>query len=49
MEPVALLFHPHLGEHLLDALLVRLGTMLARLFFLAAIVPDEKEVGNVLP
>ena len=34
MIPVVLLLRPHLGEHLLNALLVRLGTALTRLFSL---------------
>ena len=38
-----------MGEHLLDALLVGLGATLARLLFLPAIVPDEGDVGKVLP
>ena len=49
MEPVILPLHPHLGEHLLNALLVCLGTTLPRLLFLPAIVPDEGDVGNALP
>jgi len=38
-----------MGEHLLDTLLVGLGATLARLLFLPAIVPDEGDVGKVLP
>ena len=49
MIPVVLLLRPHLGEHLLNALLVGLGATLARLLFLPAIVPDEGDVGKVLP
>lgn len=49
MIPVVLLLHPHLGEQLLDALLVGLGATLARLLFLPAIVPDESDVADVLP
>ena len=45
MEPVVVLPHPDLREHLLDELLVGLGTTLARLFFLPTIVPDESDVG----
>ena len=49
MEPVVVLLHPDLGEHLFDEVLVGLGTTLARLFFLPTIVPDEGDVGDVLP
>ena len=49
MEPVVVLLHPDLGEHLLDEVLVGLGTMLARLLFLPTIVPDEGDVADVLP
>ena len=49
MEPVVVLLHPDLGEHLVDEVLVGLGTMLARLSFLPAIVPDEGDVADVLP
>ena len=49
MEPVVVLLHPDLGEHLLDEVLVGLGTMLARLLFLPTIVPDEGNVTDVLP
>ena len=47
MENVAVLLYPDLGEHLLDELFVGLGTMLARLFFLPTIVPDEGDVADV--
>ena len=49
MEPVVVLLHPDLGEHLLDEVLVGLGMTLARLFFLPTIVPDEGDVADVLP
>ena len=49
MEPVVVLLHPDLGEHLLDEVLVTLGMQLARLFFLPTIVPDEGDVVDVLP
>ena len=49
MEPVVVLLHPDLGEHLLDEILVGLGTTLPRLLFLPAIVPDEGDVDDVLP
>ena len=49
MEPIVVLLHPDRGEHLLDEVLVGLGTALARLFFLPTIVPDEGDVADVLP
>ena len=49
MIPVVILLHPDFGEHLLDEVLVGFGTMLARLLFLPAIVPDEGDVADVLP
>ena len=49
MESVVVLLHPDFGEHFLDEVLVGLGTMLARLFFLSTIIPDEGDVGDVLP
>ena len=49
MIPVVVLLHPDLGEHLLDEVLVCLGSALARLFFLPTIVPDEGDVADVLP
>ena len=49
MESVVVLLHPDLGEHLLDEVLVGFGTMLARLFFLSTIVPDEGDVADVFP
>ena len=47
MEPVVVLLHPDLGEHLLDEDLVGLGTTLARLFALPAIVPNEGEKSGI--
>ena len=49
MIPVVLLLHPHLGEHLLDEVLVTFGTALARLLTLPAIVSDESDIADVLP
>ena len=49
MIPVVLLLRPHLGEHLLNALLVRLGTALTLLLFPSAIAPDEGDVCDALP
>ena len=49
MEPIVVLLHPDLGEHLLNALLVRLGTALTLLLFPSAIVPDEGDVCDALP
>ena len=49
MESIPVLLHPDLGEYSFDEVLVGLGTTLARLFFLPAIVPDEGDVGDVLP
>ena len=49
MEPVVVLLHPDHGKHLLDEVLIGLGTTLARLFFLPTIVPDEGDVADVLP
>ena len=49
MEPVVVLLHSDLGEHLLDEVLVGLGTTLAWLFFLPAIVPDKSDIGDVFP
>ena len=49
MIPVVVLLHPDLGEHLLDEVLVGLGAWFSRLLTLPTIVPDEGNVGNVLP
>ncbi len=48
MIPVVLLLHPHLGEHLLDALLVRLGTTLSRLFSLF-LPPSLNKPHSIVP
>ena len=48
MEPIVVLLHPDLGEHLLNELLIGLGTTLSRLLFLPTIVPDEGDVADVL-
>ena len=45
MEPVVVLLHSDLGEHLLDEVLVGLGAWFPWLFFLPSIVPDESDVG----
>ena len=49
MESLSVLLNSDLGEHLLDEILVGLGSALARLLFLSAIVPDEGDVADVLP
>ena len=49
MEPVVILLHSDFGEHLPDEVLVGLGTALALLLSLSAIVPDESDIGDVFP
>lgn len=48
MIPVAILLHPHLGEHLLDALLVGLGVALVVLLPLSFFPYHSSSIVSVL-